>query len=148
MKKPDEFKKCLGNRLKKVREAMEYSQKDMAEAIQTNTRTWQIYEAGKSVPGGKSIERLVHLGIDANWLLTGKGSMMRERGKTMSTESELLEVCQEIGFISKCNCHFTDGLVGVIERSGKNIQEMTIAELLTMTRNHSAFYNKMYDQAA
>jgi hypothetical protein len=70
------------------------------------------------------------------------------KGAIMSTESELLEVCQEIGFISECNCHFTDGLAGVLERSGKNIQEMTIAELLTMMRNHSAFYNKMHGQAA
>jgi len=65
----------------------------------------------------------------------------------MSAESELISVCQEIGFIAECNCHYTHGLADLIELRGQNIQDMTIAELLSVSRSYSNFYNKTHGQA-
>lgn len=65
----------LADRLKKARESLGYTQKDIATAIKTNPQTWQVYESGKSVPGGKVFEGLARLGINVNWLLTGVGPL-------------------------------------------------------------------------
>jgi phage repressor protein C with HTH and peptisase S24 domain len=68
----------LAERLKKVRNSLGKEQKDVADALGISFRSWQDYEAGKSVPGGKVFESLTKLGFNANWLLTGEGNMRRE----------------------------------------------------------------------
>lgn len=68
----------LSDRLKRVRESLGYTQKEMAKAILTNPQTWQVYEAGKSVPGGNVLEALARMGFNVNWILTGEGVMKRE----------------------------------------------------------------------
>jgi transcriptional regulator with XRE-family HTH domain len=65
----------LSERLKKVRKTLRFSQKKMAKTINIATRTWQVYEEGGSVPGGKVYAALAKLGFNANWLLTGDGPM-------------------------------------------------------------------------
>lgn len=65
----------LSDRLKRVRESLGYTQKEMAKAISTNPQTWQVYEAGKSVPGGNVLEALARMGFNVNWILTGEGEM-------------------------------------------------------------------------
>lgn len=72
----------LGERLKTARESLGYTQKEMAIAINTNPQTWQVYETGKSIPGGKVLEALALMGFNVNWLLTGKGKMKHEEGVT------------------------------------------------------------------
>lgn len=67
----------LPERVKKIRAHFGYSQKAMAESMGINTRTWQIWEEGGSVPGGNHLESLVRLGFNANWILTGEGPMLR-----------------------------------------------------------------------
>lgn len=67
----------LSERVKNIRAHLGYSQKAMSEALGINTRTWQIWEEGGSVPGGNHLESLVRLGFDANWILTGEGQMRR-----------------------------------------------------------------------
>lgn len=70
----------LPERIKTVRESLGLSQKDMAKAINASLPSIQNYEAGKSVPGGDVIKSLVKLGFNANWLLTGEGTMRLEEG--------------------------------------------------------------------
>lgn len=67
-------------RLKIIRTNLGKSQKAMAEELGKTTRSWQVYEEGKSVPGGEVFEALVKLGFDANWILTGEGEMKRGEG--------------------------------------------------------------------
>jgi len=67
----------LCNRLKIARESLRKSQKEMAELLGVGLKSWQIYEQGTSVPGGKVFEALAMMGFDVNWLLTGEGSMRR-----------------------------------------------------------------------
>tara|TARA_R110000868_G_scaffold225568_2_gene477832 strand:+ start:37450 stop:37929 length:480 start_codon:yes stop_codon:yes gene_type:complete len=68
----------ISGRLKAVRAELKLSQAGMAEAVGTSVTGWQTYEHGKHVPGGQIIARLVELGFDANWVLTGDGPMRRD----------------------------------------------------------------------
>ncbi len=65
----------LADRLKIARDSIGKSQKDMASLCHASYRTWQGYEAGETPPTAKTIEALVQLGFNANWLLTGTGEM-------------------------------------------------------------------------
>jgi len=65
----------LAARLREARESIGKTQRDMAKLAGVSNRVWQSYEAGKVTPGGKIFETLVDLGLNANWLLTGKGEM-------------------------------------------------------------------------
>ena len=67
----------LADRLKAARESLDKGQKDTADQLGISFRSWQDYELGKSVPGGKVFESLSRLGFNANWLLTGEGPMRR-----------------------------------------------------------------------
>ncbi len=55
---------------------MGLSQDEIASSIGSKKRGYQDNERGHSYPGGKVIEGFVHLGINANWLLTGEGEML------------------------------------------------------------------------
>ena len=66
---------AMKDRLKTLRELVGKDQKDMADALKISFRSWQDYELGKSVPGGKVFEALAFLGYNVNWVLTGEGSM-------------------------------------------------------------------------
>lgn len=65
----------LPNRLKEARARLGLTQKDVAEQVGVSARGYQGYEDGRNIPGGDAIAGLVRLGINANWLLTGKGGM-------------------------------------------------------------------------
>lgn len=65
----------IAERIKTVRESLSKTQKEMAELLGISISAMQIYEGGKSVPGGVVFEKLANLGYNANWLLTGKGSV-------------------------------------------------------------------------
>jgi len=67
----------LAERLKEIRIAMDYTQRQMASAIGLKLPSLQDYEQSKSVPGGNVIALLVDIGVDANWLLNGDGEMLR-----------------------------------------------------------------------
>jgi len=65
----------VAERVKKIRETLGKTQKDMAISIQISYRTWQNYEDGVNSPNWDVCETLVKLGFNANWLLTGEGDM-------------------------------------------------------------------------
>ena len=65
----------LADRLKIVRNSLGMSQSAIAQAAGSSLPSWQGYEAGKNIPGGKVLEALACMKIDVNWLLTGEGSM-------------------------------------------------------------------------
>jgi hypothetical protein len=62
----------------------------------------------------------------------------------MTIESQLIEVCQEIGLIAESNCHFTAGLALKIEATGKNIVDLTICELMHLNRDYSEIFNRIH----
>ncbi len=73
----------IGERLRNARESLGYAQKSMAEAVGSKLRSWQDYEAGNKTPGSQVIAGLSALGVDANWVLTGRGEMMQRSVQTV-----------------------------------------------------------------
>lgn len=67
----------LAERLKAARNFTGKEQKEIAKQLGISFRSWQDYELGKSVPGGKVFESLTRIGFNANWLLTGEGEMLQ-----------------------------------------------------------------------
>ncbi len=82
----------LPERLKEARKALGFTQKEMANAVSVILQTWQVYESGKSVPGGKVLTALSDIGLNIDWLLTGKGEM--KNADTMLGE-KLYEISNE-----------------------------------------------------
>lgn len=70
----------LSERMSTARNDLGKSQKELAAILKISTKSWQDYELGKSIPGGKVFESLVRLGFNANWLLTGEGPMRVDDG--------------------------------------------------------------------
>lgn len=66
----------IPGRLKAARAEIGLSQKEMAAQSGVSARGYQGYEDGRSLPGAEAIAGFVRLGINANWLLTGDGSML------------------------------------------------------------------------
>jgi hypothetical protein len=65
-----------GNRLKKVRQYLDLSQKDMADKLGKVSATWSAYEVGKlPIPADVYME-LEKQGFNIEWLKTGKGEML------------------------------------------------------------------------
>ena len=65
----------IGHRIRRFRESLGYSKKDAPSIFGIPSGSYQKYEQGSSFPGSEAIEKLVVAGINANWLLTGKGEM-------------------------------------------------------------------------
>ena len=93
-----ELKMNLGERLKQVRDSLGYTQKEIAKAINTNPQTWQVYESGKSVPGGNVLEALARMGFNVNWILTGVGprKLNEEEMKRLVCEEEHVKLRKRI----------------------------------------------------
>lgn len=67
------------SRLKKVRESLGKTQKEMASLVGVALRTWQNYEEGIHKPSSKVMEVLAKLGFSANWIFNGEGNMRRKQ---------------------------------------------------------------------
>jgi transcriptional regulator with XRE-family HTH domain len=90
----------LSSRLKIARESLGKSQKEIAALTGASYRAWQGYENGENQPGAKVIEALAKLGINANWLLTGKGSVQVVEGIPSQYAKDNIGVVQSTGMIS------------------------------------------------
>ena len=108
----------LGARIKEVRLVLGHTQKNMANVISVTIQSWQAYEAGRTILGGKILTRLANLGINVNWLLTGFGGMMW----SISTDPDIV-------FLEK-EAH--DDLTNTIQRQADEIEalELRIKRLL------------------
>ncbi|MHC1697546.1 MAG: helix-turn-helix domain-containing protein [Geobacteraceae bacterium] len=71
----------MNERLKAVRLNKGLSQKEISEVLGIGLRSWQQYELGTSIPGGKVLESLLlKLRVNINWLLSGSGQMYFAEG--------------------------------------------------------------------
>jgi transcriptional regulator with XRE-family HTH domain len=68
----------IAKRLKNIRKSLGKNQEEMAASLGISYPSWQGYEQGKNIPGGVVIEALVKKGFNANWILTGNGTMRIE----------------------------------------------------------------------
>lgn len=72
----------MNERLKAIRMNKGLSQKEIAETLGIGLRSWQQYELGTSIPGGKVLEALLlKLRVNINWLLSGTGQMYFVEGE-------------------------------------------------------------------
>jgi transcriptional regulator with XRE-family HTH domain len=65
----------LGERVKKIREDLGKTQKEMAGLVDVGLRTWQQYEENVHDPSWKVVSQLVELGYNATWLASEEGEM-------------------------------------------------------------------------
>lgn len=60
----------------------------------------------------------------------------------------VVDVCSEIGSVARCNNHYTAGLTRRIIEAGIDISQMSVGELIRLSREHSEFYNRIHGGAA
>jgi len=90
----------MNERLKLLRQNLNLSQREIADALEISPRSWQQYENGASIPGGKVLESLlVKLRVNINWLLSGSGQMYFAEGN-VDYDRELL--IQAITTLESC----------------------------------------------
>lgn len=75
-------------RIKEARQALKLSQPEASAKSGIPVGTLRKYEQGSSQPGAEAIAGLVRLGINANWLLTGEGSMLLADLATLPAQSQ------------------------------------------------------------
>ena len=75
----------MKDRLKKIREKLGKTQKEMGALVSVHERAWQKYEKGANIPGGEVLQALADLGFNINWILTGKGDMHEHEGEKTVT---------------------------------------------------------------
>ena len=66
----------MEERLKKIRENLGKTQKEMSSLLGLGEITWQNYERGISKPKLAVLEKLSSMGYDISWITTGIGNMM------------------------------------------------------------------------
>jgi len=70
----------IAERLKKAREHLGKTQREMAAILDCGYKSLQTYEAGGSIPGGSVFASWAKLGFSGTWLLTGEGPMLLDKG--------------------------------------------------------------------
>jgi hypothetical protein len=65
----------------------------------------------------------------------------------MNAINDLLRITQQIGDIAESNSHFTKGLARRIEETGKQPDELTISELITLIEQYREFYNNSLSES-
>lgn len=66
----------IGSRMREAREASGLSRPSFTAKFGGTVRTLENNEAGRNEPGAGMVSSFISLGINANWLLTGEGSML------------------------------------------------------------------------
>lgn len=74
----------MEKRLKKIRENLKKTQKEMSAFLGLGEITWQNYERGISKPKIATMEKLASLGYNISWITTGNGAMFTSDVKETS----------------------------------------------------------------
>jgi len=103
----------LKDRLKELRLLLGYSQREMADLANVNMQSWQVYESGSSVPGGKVLEALAHKGFNVNWVLTGVGSIYVDSDPDIDGFDKMVQL---VSLLVGClDCHDRFLLLAIIQ---------------------------------
>lgn len=86
----------IGKRIKEARAALGMTQKALCEKSGMKLPSLRDYELGNRIPGGEAITAITRVGINSNWLLTGKGSMLLVNMRA-STIAEFEDDYEELG---------------------------------------------------
>ncbi len=91
----------IAERLRELRLHLGYTQKQMAAAAKAKYRSWQDYECGKNVPGGRVLAGLAEIGINVNWVLTGEGDMRIAPTEMPSGDAALQSIQEQLDRLSE-----------------------------------------------
>jgi len=61
-----------------------------------------------------------------------------------SPQDQLISISQKIGSIAEKNNHYTEVLAKRISRTGKTVQNLTIAELIEIDTTYTQYINGLY----
>lgn len=75
------IKRGFGERLKKGRELLGYTQKVFSEMTEIPLATLKDYEGGKSIPGGEAVAKIGFIGINLEWLFFDEGTPLSKEGR-------------------------------------------------------------------
>jgi len=82
-------------RLKRIREHLKLTQKDMSSIMGVSLKVYQRYEKGEQKPSYEKLIPLINtFNVNINWLLTGKGEMFIKQEKTkedLTIEEQIIE---------------------------------------------------------
>jgi len=84
--------------------------------------------------------------------LKGSGLFPQQRHKSMNTQNpsnqsvseiqnKLLDISHTIGALNDCNCHFMQVLAQHLQRTGQQVEQLTVAELITIINRVTQSYN-------
>ncbi|MET4732735.1 transcriptional regulator with XRE-family HTH domain [Thalassospira sp. MBR-102] len=87
----------LSERIREARKHIGLSASEAADLAGLTRKSWERYELDKNEPKASSLAVLVDKGIDASWLLTGRGSMLRSevRDQVRVIDADLLRMILE-----------------------------------------------------
>jgi transcriptional regulator with XRE-family HTH domain len=71
------------------------SQAAIARELSISDKAWREYESGAKSPGSHVIAGLVKLGLNANWLLTGEGSLFGTLAEGKEDDTPLQAIRRE-----------------------------------------------------
>lgn len=66
----------------------------------------------------------------------------------MTTEQNIIEVCQEIGSIATSNGHYTAGLALLLDNGGQQLLDITVRNLLLKSREYREVFNRVHNNQA
>ncbi|MFH0735873.1 MAG: helix-turn-helix transcriptional regulator [bacterium] len=100
-----EFQKILGERIKYFAKQKFSTLKELASALNISPQQLHQYTSGKREPGCKILSKLLEIGCDINWLLSG--SKISESYQILTLENEIKTLKITLGEISKLIKKFT-----------------------------------------
>ncbi|GEM_PF-930788 len=155
-------------RLKKLRQALGLSQKELAERLGLHIMTISRYERGKINPSFKFIELLKEkFKVNPQWLLSGEGQMFLEPSTVVRNdvvkvydikhlpleeimedlaEKALMEVLQENREELKGECLLREELTQYAQQKLKTNYEALKSELLLQIRTFRLLWKKEEDE--
>ena len=109
----------IKDRLKELRIALNLSQEDVADAINSKRSTVSGYERGISLPDSDTIGAIVkEFNVNMNWLVSGEGSMFDE----ISSKAPLLDELDK--FVRSITSEFQTDTAPQFTAQEKRIQEL------------------------
>ncbi len=94
-----EFQKILGERIKIFAKQRYNTLKELASALDISPQQLNQYTTGKREPGCKILNKLLDIGCDINWLLSG--SKISESYKIITLENQIKELKETLTEIIK-----------------------------------------------
>lgn len=129
----DKARQAIGQRLRTARSLLNLSQVEFALAVGASKRAIQDNESGKNVPGGQVLAGLAELGINVNWLLTGKGAERIDAQEIANSQPVRLDSSKLASAIA--------GVRRVLQNTGTTADDEGQAEL-------AAVLYEMFEQGA